>query len=77
MNSQRFLLSQMVTVFLSVWLVCTTHAQTPSDKPVVKGTFLGDGKDGKIQFLVVQTREPFSDKSAIQLVFTEKNPASS
>ncbi|WP_009961780.1 hypothetical protein [Verrucomicrobium spinosum] len=53
------------------------HAQAPADKPTVSGTFLGDGKDGKIQYLVVQTREPFSDKPAIRLVFTEKNPSAS
>ena len=58
-------------------MVCMSHAQTAADKAVVKGTFLGDGKDGKIQHLVVQTREPFSDKAAIQLVFTEKDPAKS
>ncbi len=52
----------------------TLHAQT---KPVVTGTFLGDGKDARIQYLVVETREPFSDKPAIQLVFTEKDPSSS
>lgn len=50
-------------------------AQTLPDKPVVKGKFMGDGKDGKIQFLVVQNREPFSDQAAIQFVFTEKDPA--
>ena len=63
-------------------LVCaltlgTLFAETAVDKPSVKGTFLGDGKDGKIQYLVVQTREPFNDKPSIRLVFTEKNPASS
>lgn len=53
------------------------QAQTLPDNPVVKGTFLGDGKDGKIQHLVVQTREPFSDKAAIRLIFTEKDPSKS
>lgn len=43
----------------------------------VEGTFLGDGKDGKIKYVTALTREPFSDKPAIQLIFTEKNPASS
>lgn len=56
-------------------MICSVSAQ--SDKPVVTGKFLGDGKDGKIQHLVVQTREPFNDKAAIQLVFTEKDPSSS
>jgi len=56
---------------------CATQAQTLPDKPVVEGKFLGDGKDGKIKYLVVQAREPFSDKAAIQLVFTEKDPSNS
>lgn len=51
-------------------------AQSPG-KATVSGTFLGDGKDGKIAHLVVQTREPFSDQAAIRLVFTEKDPSSS
>lgn len=64
-------------VLVGAFVVGNSPAQAPPDKATVKGTFLGDGKDGKIQYLVVQTREPFSDKPAIQLVFTEKNPASS
>jgi hypothetical protein len=76
MSPKRVVLPPLVAALFSA-LLLSSHAQTPSDKPVVKGTFLGDGKDGKIQYLVVQTREPFSDKAAIRLVFTEKNPASS
>jgi hypothetical protein len=68
---------KIAAVWFSALMVCTSSAQTLPDKLVVKGTFLGDGKDGKIQYLVVQTREPFSDKAAIKLVFTEKNPAAS
>lgn len=62
---------------LGVLPVLTSRAQTSPDKTEVKGTFLGNGKDGKLQFLIVQTTEPFSDKAAIKLVFTEKNPSSS
>lgn len=43
----------------------------------VEGKFLGDGKDGKIGHVVVETREPFSGKPAIQLTFTEKDPSAS
>lgn len=50
------------------------HAQT---KPMVAGTFLGDGKDAKIRHVLAETREPFSDRPAIRLVFTEKDPSSS
>jgi len=60
--------------FLGLLLAAPLFAQT---KATVSGTFLGDGKDGKIQFLTVQAREPFSDQPAIRLIFTEKDPASS
>jgi len=52
------------------------QAQSP-EKATVEGSFLGDGKEAAIKFLVVQTREPFSDKAAIRLIFTEKDPSSS
>lgn len=42
--------------------------------PRVEGTFLGDGEGGNIQFLLVQNREPFDGQTAIQLIFTEKDP---
>lgn len=64
-------------MLFSAVLVCLTHAETPSNKPVVKGTFLGDGKDGNLQYLIVQTREPFSDQSAIRLIFTENDSSKS
>lgn len=59
--------------FLLLCTAPTLYAQ----KPEVNGTFLGDGKDGNIQHLIVQKREPFSDQAAIRLVFTEKDPAGS
>jgi hypothetical protein len=77
MNAQRFLSAKLVSVLAMALIVPMSPAQTPKDKPMVKGTFLGDGKDGKIRYLITQTREPFSDKTAIRLVFTEKDPASS
>lgn len=52
-------------------------ASAAADKPVVTGTFLGDGNEGNIKFVVVETREPFSDQPAITLVFTEKDPSKS
>lgn len=67
----------LLGAFLALGSAISSHAQAPADKATVKGTFLGDGKDGKIQYLVVQTREPFSDQPAIRLVFTEKNPSAS
>lgn len=54
-----------------------SFAQTASDKPVVSGTFLGDGKDAKIKHVLAVTHDPFSDKAAIQIIFTEKDPAGS
>jgi len=61
----------------SLLLVSPLAAQSAPDKPVVSGSFLGDGKEGNIRHLVVQAREPFSDQAAIRLVFTEKDPAGS
>lgn len=77
MNTKPFVFLSLLAVAFSAVLATSSYAQTAPDKPVVSGKFLGDGKDGKIQYLVVQTREPFSDMPAIKLVFTEKNPASS
>jgi hypothetical protein len=77
MNTKRFAAFPIFVLLAIALLVSPSRAQTAPDKPVVKGKFLGDGKDGKIQYLLVQTREPFSEKAAIRLIFTEKNPASS
>ncbi|MBC8126496.1 MAG: hypothetical protein H8M99_05050 [Gloeobacteraceae cyanobacterium ES-bin-144] len=76
MKTLQFLHTPMAALFVGAVLAGTLHAQNATNQPVT-GTFLGDGKDGKIQFLIVQTREPFSDQAAIQLVFTEKDPAKS
>lgn len=52
----------------------------PSDAPMklappvaasVKGKFTGEGKEGNLKFVSVQMEEPFNDKEAIALVFTE------
>jgi hypothetical protein len=75
MKSPRFVTHPMVAALVSASMLCAVHAQ--SDKPTVQGKFLGDGKDGKIQHLVVQTRESFNDKTSIRLVFTEKDPSTS
>ncbi|RBP45882.1 hypothetical protein DES53_102266 [Roseimicrobium gellanilyticum] len=77
MKTLRSPFPRLATALVSTLFACALQAQTLPDKPVVSGTFLGDGKDGKIQYLVVQTREPFSDQPAIRLVFTEKDPSSS
>lgn len=74
MNIHRFTLPQIFTVLAGACAIGTLHAQ---DKPTVSGKFLGDGKDGKIQHLIVQPREAFSDKPAIRLVFTEKDASKS
>lgn len=49
----------------------------PPVKPTVTGKFVGNGKAAPIQFVIVEEREAFSDKEAIRLVFTEKDPATS
>ena len=42
-------------------------------KPSVTGVFKGNGKDAKLTYVSARWREPFSDKPAIVLVFTEKD----
>lgn len=69
------LFSFLPVLTVAIALLSTVSAQIA--KPVVTGKFLGDGKDGNIKHLVAMTREPFSDKPAIELVFTEKDPANS
>jgi len=49
----------------------------PPVKPTVAGKFDGNGKPGRIQFVLVEEHEPFNDKEAIRLIFTEKDPAPS
>jgi len=77
MRPERLLLLPLAAGLFSALLTLPSPAEAPADKASVKGTFLGDGKDAKIKYLITQTREPFSDKSAIKLVFTEKDPAKS
>ncbi len=42
-------------------------------KPTVTGLFKGNGKEAKIAFVSARWGEPFSDKTSIVLVFTEKD----
>jgi hypothetical protein len=42
-------------------------------KPTVTGTFKGNGKEGNIAFVSARWQEPFSGKSGMMLVFTEKD----
>jgi hypothetical protein len=78
MNSLRLRAATSLVLLATVFLTGNLEAQAPGDKTAtVKGTFLGDGKEGNLQHLVAITREPFSDKPAIQLVFTEKSSAAS
>src|SRR5262245_34864543 len=49
----------------------------PAGKGTVTGKFLGNGKAATLAFASSQVREPFSDKAAISLVFTEKDHSAS
>jgi hypothetical protein len=42
-------------------------------KPTVSGVFKGNGKEAKIEFVSAHWTEPFSGKTGILLVFTEKD----
>jgi len=53
------------------------QALEPAVKPTVTGIFTGEGKDGKLKFVSVHEHEPFNDKEAVTLVFTEKDHSAS
>jgi hypothetical protein len=42
-------------------------------KPTVSGTFKGNGKEGNITYVSAHWQEPFSGKTGMKLVFTEKD----
>jgi hypothetical protein len=42
-------------------------------KPTVSGTFRGNGKEARLSSVSARWVEPFSDKTGIELVFTEKD----
>jgi hypothetical protein len=73
---RSFPLSFAAAAILTLFTSATARAQSAL-KPTVSGKFLGDGKPAQIKFITVEEREPFSDKEALRLVFTEKDPAAS
>ncbi|MBL9146251.1 MAG: hypothetical protein JNM99_21405 [Verrucomicrobiaceae bacterium] len=77
MKTALLIRSASVSLLASAMMTLLCNAQAPSDKATVSGKFLGNGKDGNIQYLLVQNTEPFSDKPAIQLIFAEKDPSKS
>lgn len=77
MNNQTRLHSPLATILAGALMTLACHAQAAEDKTSVTGKFLGDGKDAKLQHLVVQRCEPFSGQPAIKLIFTEKDPSAS
>lgn len=42
-------------------------------KPTVTGTFMGNGKEAKVNYVSARWTEPFNDKPGILLLFTEKD----
>jgi hypothetical protein len=71
---------QVAAALTALFLADFATAQTPARldppvKPTVNGKFTGNGKNAAIQFVTVEEEEPFSDKEAIALIFTEKDPA--
>jgi hypothetical protein len=41
--------------------------------PAVTGTFMGNGKDGKLAFALAKKSEPFSGKETVEVTLTEKD----
>jgi hypothetical protein len=61
--------------FLLLPVVAFAQAKLdPPVKPVVNGTYTGNGKPAKLQFVTVEAQRPFNDRDAVTLVFTEKDP---
>lgn len=77
MNTSRFTFSSSVLATSCALVASLTPIFAEDGKAVVSGKFLGGGKDGNIKYLIVETREPFSDKPAVELIFTEKDPSAS
>lgn len=78
MKTLRFPLAATAALLAASFIIMApVHAEAPPAQTIVEGTFLGDGKDAKIKYLVVQPREPFSDQEAVRLIFTEKDPSGS
>lgn len=68
---------KLSTAFLALSFASFATAQTPLDppvKPTVAGKFVGNGKNAAIKFVMADEHEPFGDKEAITLLFTEKDP---
>jgi hypothetical protein len=71
---------QISAAVIALFVASFATAQTPLDppvKPTVNGKFVGNGKNAAIKFVAVEEHEPFGDREAITLVFTEKDPAKS
>lgn len=80
--STSFRLRQTFAAFIALSAAGAAIAQTPAKldppvKPVVTGKFTGNGKNAAIKFVTVNAREAFSGKEAIELIFSEKDPAAS
>jgi hypothetical protein len=52
--------------------VMTATAATAADQPVT-GTFMGNGKDGKLAFAIAKKSEPFNGKETVEVTLTEKD----
>jgi hypothetical protein len=53
------------------------HGPAANVKPTVSGVFKGNGKEANLAYASAHWREPFSDKTSIELVFTEKDQSKS
>jgi hypothetical protein len=77
-----FRLWQISAAAIALFVAGSATAQTPAKldppvKPTVTGKFVGNGKNAATKFVIVEEHEPFGDREAITLLFTEKDPAKS
>ncbi len=73
MNFHRILnLKPVSTTLCAVCFIGIASAQLPVD-----GKFLGNGKNAALKFVIAKEDEPFDGKPAIEIIFSEKDPAGS
>lgn len=74
MNIHRLInLTPISAVLCSLCFIGIAKAQTDP----VSGKYIGNGKNAELKFATASEDEPFSDKPAIKIILSEKDPAKS
>ncbi|HSA60171.1 MAG TPA: hypothetical protein VLJ37_10855 [bacterium] len=59
------------TLALAAFLIAASVACAAD--PAVSGTFMGNGKDGKLAFAIAKKSDPFGGKETVEVTLTEKD----